>query len=185
MSAFIVAARSLRRLDRRIRRHDDHLRFLGQARDRRDLIERDRRLVRGDRADHDEAVDHQLVAVALGAVDELGEADGAAGAGHVGHLHVLAMPGGDQRLLHGARGLVPAAARRRRRHDLEFELLRQRRTARCKRQRDDRAEQARIHLLNKGVMANGDVTLGVAGIDLIYLRLSALLCAADRVLPGQ
>ena len=39
------------------------------------------------------------------------------------------------------------------------------------------------HLLNKGVMATGDVTLGVAGIDLIYLRLSALLCAADRVLP--
>ncbi len=39
-------------------------------------------------------------------------------------------------------------------------------------------------LLNKGVMANGDVTLGVAGIDLIYLRLSALLCAADRVLPS-
>jgi hypothetical protein len=32
-------------------------------------------------------------------------------------------------------------------------------------------------------MATGDVTLGVAGIDLIYLRLSALLCAADRVLP--
>ena len=39
------------------------------------------------------------------------------------------------------------------------------------------------NLLNKGVMANGDVTLGVAGIDLIYLRLSALLCAADRVFP--
>ena len=39
------------------------------------------------------------------------------------------------------------------------------------------------NLLNKGVMVNGDVTLGVAGIDLIYLRLSALLCAADRVLP--
>lgn len=39
------------------------------------------------------------------------------------------------------------------------------------------------HLLNKGVMANGDVTLGVAGIDLIYLRLSTILCAADRVLP--
>ena len=38
-------------------------------------------------------------------------------------------------------------------------------------------------LLNKGVMANGEVTLGVAGIDLIYLRLSAILCAADRVLP--
>ena len=40
------------------------------------------------------------------------------------------------------------------------------------------------HLLNKGVMANADVTLGVAGIDLIYLRLSALLCAADRIFPG-
>ena len=36
-------------------------------------------------------------------------------------------------------------------------------------------------LLNKGVMLNGDVTLGVAGIDLIYLRLSTLLCAADRI----
>jgi hypothetical protein len=40
------------------------------------------------------------------------------------------------------------------------------------------------HLLNKGVMLNGDVTLGVAGIDLIYLRLASVLCAADRVLPG-
>ena len=40
------------------------------------------------------------------------------------------------------------------------------------------------NLLNKGVMVNGDVTLGLAGIDLIYLRLSSILCAADRVLPG-
>ena len=37
------------------------------------------------------------------------------------------------------------------------------------------------HLLNKGVMLNGDVTLGVAGIDLIYLRLSSIFCAADRL----
>jgi hypothetical protein len=37
--------------------------------------------------------------------------------------------------------------------------------------------------LNKGVVAWGDVTLGVAGVDLIYLRLSVLLGAADRVLP--
>ena len=41
------------------------------------------------------------------------------------------------------------------------------------------------HLLNKGVMLNGDVTLGVAGIDLIYQRLSSILCAADRVLPSR
>ena len=40
------------------------------------------------------------------------------------------------------------------------------------------------HVLNKGVVASGDVALGVAGVDLIYLRLSALLCAADRVLPS-
>jgi gas vesicle structural protein len=38
-------------------------------------------------------------------------------------------------------------------------------------------------LLDKGVMATGDVTLGVAGVDLIFLRLSALLCAADRLVP--
>lgn len=37
------------------------------------------------------------------------------------------------------------------------------------------------NLLNKGVMVNGDITLGVAGVDLIYLRLSTLLCAADRI----
>jgi hypothetical protein len=41
------------------------------------------------------------------------------------------------------------------------------------------------HVLNKGVMLNGEVFLGVAGVDLIYLRLSALLCAADRVLPRK
>jgi len=40
------------------------------------------------------------------------------------------------------------------------------------------------HLLNRGVMLNADVTMGVAGIDLIYLRLSSLLCAADRLMPG-
>jgi hypothetical protein len=27
------------------------------------------------------------------------------------------------------------------------------------------------------------VVIGLAGIDLIYLRLTALLCAADRILP--
>lgn len=37
-------------------------------------------------------------------------------------------------------------------------------------------------LLAKGAMVNGDLTLGLAGVDLIYVRLSALLCAADKVL---
>ena len=39
------------------------------------------------------------------------------------------------------------------------------------------------NVLNKGVVLTGDVTIGLAGVDLIYARLSLLLCAADRVLP--
>jgi hypothetical protein len=38
------------------------------------------------------------------------------------------------------------------------------------------------HVLTKGVVISGDLVLGVADVDLIYLRLSAVLCAADRVL---
>jgi len=41
------------------------------------------------------------------------------------------------------------------------------------------------HLLNHGVVVTGDVVLGLAGVDLIYLRLSAVLCAADRLLGRQ
>ena len=36
-------------------------------------------------------------------------------------------------------------------------------------------------LLNKGVVLNADIVLALANVDLIYLRLSALLCAADRI----
>ena len=39
------------------------------------------------------------------------------------------------------------------------------------------------NLLNRGVMISGEVLLGVANVDLVYLRLMALLCAADRLLP--
>jgi Gas vesicle protein len=39
------------------------------------------------------------------------------------------------------------------------------------------------NLLNKGVVVTGEVVLGLAQVDLVYLRLSALLCAADRILP--
>jgi hypothetical protein len=38
------------------------------------------------------------------------------------------------------------------------------------------------HVLTKGIVLTGDLVLGVADIDLIYLRLSAVLCAADRIL---
>jgi len=40
------------------------------------------------------------------------------------------------------------------------------------------------HVLNKGVVVTGDVVIGLAGVDLVYLRLSAVLCAADRILPS-
>ena len=41
------------------------------------------------------------------------------------------------------------------------------------------------NVLNKGVVLSGDVTLALAQVDLIYARLSLLLCAADRVLPHE
>ena len=41
------------------------------------------------------------------------------------------------------------------------------------------------NLLSKGVMLNADLILALANVDLVYIRLSALLCAADRVLPAR
>lgn len=38
------------------------------------------------------------------------------------------------------------------------------------------------NLLNQGVVLNADLILALADVDLVYVRLSALLCAADRVL---
>lgn len=40
------------------------------------------------------------------------------------------------------------------------------------------------NLLDKGVVLDAEVVLGLAGVDLVYVRLGALLCAADRV-PGN
>lgn len=40
-------------------------------------------------------------------------------------------------------------------------------------------------LLNQGVVLNADLILALANVDLVYVRLSALLCAADRVLPPK
>ena len=38
------------------------------------------------------------------------------------------------------------------------------------------------NVLNRGVVLNGDVRLGVANVDLIYVKLSVLLAAFDRVM---
>ncbi len=37
------------------------------------------------------------------------------------------------------------------------------------------------NVLTKGVVIDGEILLGLAGVDLIYLRLSAVLAAADRI----
>ena len=41
------------------------------------------------------------------------------------------------------------------------------------------------HVLNQGVVITGDVIIGVAGVDLIYLGLSVVLCPSDRVAPRK
>lgn len=41
------------------------------------------------------------------------------------------------------------------------------------------------NVLNKGVVLTGEITIGLAQVDLVYARLSVLLCAADRVLPSE
>ena len=41
------------------------------------------------------------------------------------------------------------------------------------------------NVLSKGVVLTGDVTLALAQVDLVYARLSLLLCAADRVMPNE
>jgi hypothetical protein len=41
------------------------------------------------------------------------------------------------------------------------------------------------NVLNKGVVLSGDLTIALAQVDLVYARLSLLLCAADRVLPHE
>ena len=40
------------------------------------------------------------------------------------------------------------------------------------------------NLLNKGVLLNGELTISLAHVDLVYARLSVLLCAADFLLPS-
>jgi hypothetical protein len=39
--------------------------------------------------------------------------------------------------------------------------------------------------LNKGVVVTGDVVLGLAGVDLIYLRLSVMLVGVERLLKDS
>jgi hypothetical protein len=40
------------------------------------------------------------------------------------------------------------------------------------------------HALSKGVVVQAEVWLGLGGVDLIYLRLTALFVAAGRIFSG-
>jgi len=40
-------------------------------------------------------------------------------------------------------------------------------------------------LLDKGVVLDGELVLGLADADLVYVRLGVLLAAADRVFPPR
>ena len=59
----------------------------------------------------------------------------------------------------------------------------QRQVARIIDQSDSSLLDVLDNLLNRGVVLNADLILALANVDLVYVRLSALLCAADRVLP--
>ena len=41
------------------------------------------------------------------------------------------------------------------------------------------------NVLNRGVVLTGEIILGVADVDLVYVRLAAILCAADKMLPKK
>ena len=49
---------------------------------------------------------------------------------------------------------------------------------------DDSLLELVDNLLNRGVVLDAELVLGLAGVDLVYVHLNALLCAADRVLPA-
>ena len=66
----------------------------------------------------------------------------------------------------------PERSRERRRHPLATSLQRSEATL----------LDVVDNLLNKGVLVNAEVILALANVDLVYLRLSVLLAAADRIL---
>lgn len=41
------------------------------------------------------------------------------------------------------------------------------------------------NVLSKGVVVQGELILGLAGIDLVFVGVHAILCSADRILPRR
>lgn len=54
-------------------------------------------------------------------------------------------------------------------------------------QADDRSSLLDVvdNVLNRGAVVTGDVVLGVADVDLVYLKLSVLLAAIDKVTKDE
>lgn len=55
---------------------------------------------------------------------------------------------------------------------------------------DDAEDQSSLldvvdNVLNRGAVLNGDLVLGVANVDLIYVKLSVLLAALDKVMKND
>jgi gas vesicle protein GvpA/GvpJ/GvpM family len=72
---------------------------------------------------------------------------------------------------------------------LEFRLMRRARTAHPVAAGLAEANGSLLdlvdNLLNKGVVVTGELTFGIANVDLVCARLTVLLCAADRILPRE
>ena len=107
------------RSKRRRSRNDDRFVFARQPRDRRHLAQRDRRCVRDDGAEHDQARDHDHIVVPAFGADESRKADCACGARNVFDRRGVNNPRALQHLLHDAGGLIPTAPRGRGRDDPE------------------------------------------------------------------
>jgi hypothetical protein len=58
-------------------------------------------------------------------------------------------------------------------------------TARLLEEADESLLDLVDNVLTKGVVIDGEIVLGLAGVDLIYLRLGAILCAADRIVAAR
>lgn len=41
------------------------------------------------------------------------------------------------------------------------------------------------HLIDKGCVLTGEVVLGLANVDLVYVELSLLLCSVDRIAAAR
>lgn len=83
-----------------------------------------------------------------------------------------------------AKTITPEAGRRRRRSQLSARPKRSGQPGALETVRSQSLLDVVDTLIDKGLALDAEVVLGLADIDLIYLRAGALVAAADRVFPG-